>query len=108
MSFVVIARDKADASLRRRHRAAHLDYVAGHQDKIVYGGPLLEEGRMVGSLFVFALDSRAELDAYCAGDPYFTAPIFDTIEVFESRWLVPEREAGSLAAEAAKARRDAE
>jgi uncharacterized protein YciI len=108
MTFVVIARDKGDGTLRRQHRAAHLEYVAGQQDKLVYGGPLIEDGRMIGSLFVFALETRAELDEYCALDPYFTAPIFETIEIFKSRWMVPERETGFLAAEARKARGEVE
>jgi uncharacterized protein YciI len=104
MSFVVIARDKKEAGLRLSHRAPHLDYVAQHQDKIVYAGPLLESGAMIGSLFVFDLPSREALDEYLAGDPYFRAPIFETVEIFESRWMVPERQPGQLAAEAEKAR----
>ncbi|MDB5672544.1 MAG: hypothetical protein JWO25_3503 [Alphaproteobacteria bacterium] len=107
MNFVIIAKDKKAGDLRRRHRAAHLDHVAGHQDKIVYGGPLIEGGVMVGSLFVFDLPSRAALDAYCADDPYFAAPIFETVEIYESRWLVPEREPGLLTVEAARARAEA-
>ena len=51
MHFVVIGRDK-DADTRARLRAAHLDYAAGRQEAIVYAGPLLVDGRMVGSLFV--------------------------------------------------------
>ena len=102
MNFVVIGKDKGD--LRRHHRAAHLDYVADHQHKIVYAGPLIEDGRMIGSVFVFDVADRAALDAYLAGDPYFTAPIFETIEIYESRWMVPEREPGTLAAEAERAR----
>jgi len=31
-------------------------------------------------------------------------PIFDSIEIYESRWMVPEREPGFLAAEAERAR----
>jgi hypothetical protein len=59
---------------------------------------------MIGSLFVFDVPDRAALDAYLAADPYFTRPIFDTIEIFESRRMVPEAEPGFLAAEAERAR----
>jgi uncharacterized protein len=104
MNFVVIGKDIADGSRRREERAAHLDHVAGFQDLIVYAGPLLEDGRMIGSLFVFDVADRAALDAYLGGDPYFTRPIFDSIEIYESRWMVPEREPGFLAAEAERAR----
>jgi hypothetical protein len=104
MNFVVLGRDKAGGEARARHRAQHLGYVQGHQSKIVYAGPLLDEGRMVGSLFVFDVADRAALDSYLAGDPYFNPGIFETVEIWESRWMVPEREPGFLAAEAERAR----
>jgi len=104
MFFVIIARDKADPALRLEARADHLAFVAGRQDQFVYGGPLLEDGRMVGSILVLDLPDRAALDAYLAQDPYFVRGIFGSVEIFESRWMVPEREAGALAAEAQRAR----
>jgi hypothetical protein len=64
MFFVIIARDKADPALRLEARADHLAFVAGRQDQFVYGGPLLEDGRMVGSILVLDLPDRAALDAY--------------------------------------------
>jgi uncharacterized protein len=105
MHFVVIGKDKGDGSLRLEERAAHLDHVAEFQHMIIYGGPLIEHGRMVGSLFVFDVPDRQFLDEYMRKDPYFTRPIFDSIEIYESRWMVPEREPGFLAAEADRARR---
>jgi uncharacterized protein YciI len=104
MIFIVIGKDKPGGEHRRRHRADHLDFVAGHQAKIVYAGPLLEAGTMVGSLFVFDLPDRAALDNYLAEDPYFREAIFETVEIFESRWIVPEHEPGLLAQEARRAR----
>jgi uncharacterized protein YciI len=105
MNFVVLGRDRVAGEARGRHRADHLLYVEGRQHLVVYAGPLLEEGRMVGSLFVFDVTDRAALDAHLAGDPYFNPGIFETVEIWESRWMVPEREPGFLAAEAARARR---
>lgn len=105
MPFVVIARDKPDPSLRLAVRADHLDFVATQQDKIIYSGPLLEEGKMVGSLFIFNLEDRAALDAALAQDPYFIHDIFAGVEIFESRWMVPERTPGALKEEAERARR---
>lgn len=106
MHFVVIGKDK-EGDHRRRNRAAHLEYVAGEQDKIVYAGPLIEEGRMVGSLFVFDLPDRGALDAYLGADPYFREGIFATVEIYESRWMVPEQASGTLRAEAERARAEA-
>jgi uncharacterized protein YciI len=107
MHFVVLGRDKPGGEPRRRHRADHLDYVATRQQLIVYAGPLLEEGRMIGSLFVFEVADRAALDDHLAGDPYFAEGIFETVEIWESRWMVPEHEPGFLAAEAHRARQEA-
>ena len=104
MHFVVIGKDRPGGDARRRHRADHLAFVAGRQSSIAFAGPLIEDGRMIGSLFVFDLPDRAALDAYMGEDPYFREGIFDSVEVYESRWLVPEREPGSLLAEAERAR----
>ena len=104
MNFVVIGRDEPSGDARRRHRADHLLFIAGRQAGIVYAGPLIDEGRMVGSIFVFDLPDRAALDAHLGGDPYFSGGVFATVEIFESRWMVPEREPGFLAAEAERAR----
>lgn len=105
MNFVVLGRDTEGGEARACRRSDHLRYVEGHQAKIVYAGPLLEDGRMVGSLFVFDVPDRATLDAYLADDPYFNPGIFATVEIWESRWMVPEREPGFLAAEAERARK---
>jgi uncharacterized protein YciI len=105
MPFVVIARDKPDPSLRLAARADHLDHVATRQDSIIYSGPLLEDGGMIGSLFIFDLPDRAALESCLAEDPYFARDIFASVEIFESRWMVPERTPGALKEEAARARR---
>jgi uncharacterized protein YciI len=104
MYFTAICKDEASGENRRRQRAAHLEFVADRQHQIVFGGPLIEEGRMIGSLFVFELPDRAALDAYMAEDPYFTENVFASVEIYETRWIVPEREPGFLAAEAGRAR----
>jgi len=103
MHFVVIGKDRGD--LRRARRAAHLEYVEGRQQSILYAGPLIEQGRMIGSIFIFALPDRAALDAYLAEDPYFAGGgIFGAVEIYESRRMVPEVAPGFLRAEADRAR----
>ena len=104
MNFVVIGKDEPTGQYRARHRAAHLDYIAERQDSIVYAGPLIEDGRMIGSLFVFDLPDREALDSHLAKDPYFAEGVFATVDIYESRWMVPEREPGFLRAEAERAR----
>lgn len=103
MHYVVIGKDRGDS--RRARRAAHLDYVAGRQDIILYAGPLIEGERMIGSVFIFDVPDRAALDGYFGGDPYFAdGGIFETVEIYESRKMVPEAEPGFLSAEAERAR----
>ena len=103
MHFILIGKDKEGA--RAARRPAHLEFVAERQHQILYAGPLIEDGRMIGSLFVFDVADRAALDAYLADDPYFAAGgIFETVEIYESRRMVPESEPGFLAAEAERAR----
>jgi len=104
MYFVVIGKDHPGGEPRKAARADHLEFVAEHQAPIVYGGPLIEDGAMVGSIFIFDVPDRAAVEEHFRQDPYFTRGIFATIEVYESRWMVPEREPGLLAAEAIKAR----
>jgi uncharacterized protein YciI len=104
MNFVVIGKDGPSSEARMRHRPAHLDFMATHQAPVVYAGPLLEARRMVGSIFVFDIADRKALDAHLAADPYFAEGIFESVEIYESRWMVPEREPGVLAAEAKRAR----
>jgi uncharacterized protein YciI len=104
MIFVVIGKDKGQGELRREERPGHLEFVADQQHLILYAGPLLEEGRMVGSVFIFDVADRAALDAYLAKDPYFIRPIFETIEIYESKRMVPEAEPGFLRAEAERSR----
>lgn len=104
MQFVVIGKDKRHGEFRLKARAAHLDYISSHQQLILYAGPLIESGRMIGSIFIFDVENRATLDRYLGGDPYFRDAIFETVEIYESRWMVPERESGFLAAEAERAR----
>ena len=104
MPFVVIARDKPDPSLRLAARADHLDHIATRQDIIIYAGPLLEDGEMVGSLFIYDVPDRTALQSCLAEDPYCVHDIFASVEIFESRWMVPERTPGALKEEAERAR----
>ncbi len=104
MHFVVIGKDRDDGAMRKAARADHLVFVAGKQDRIVYAGPLIDEGQMIGSVFIFDVKDRTALDACLAEDPYFARGIFGSVEIYESRWMVPEKQPGFLLAEAERAR----
>lgn len=101
MDFLVIGLDRPDGGRRRQQlRLAHLESVAGRQQLLKFGGPILDDdGRPVGSSFLFSVPDRAALDAYMAGDPYFRDGLFEAVFVRRTRQVVPELQAGDLAAE---------
>ncbi len=105
MPFIIYAKDKPNSPLRAQYRGAHLDFVATCREVFLYGGPMLDEaGKVVGSLMVLDLANRGALDAHMARDPYFVQGIFGSVEIFESRQIVPEVTPGSLDAELARQR----
>lgn len=104
MEFLVIGLDRPDGGKRRQElRLAHLEYVAGRQHLLKFGGPIQDDGgRAVGSSFIFSVPDRAALDAYMADDPYFRDGLFEAVFVRRTRQVVPEPAAGDLAAEIAR------
>lgn len=77
MLFALIAEDGPDPEKRLDHRADHLAYMASLGDRIVFGGPFLnEDGAMVGSLLVIEADTREEAEALLARDPFMERGVF--------------------------------
>ncbi|HEX6957690.1 MAG TPA: YciI family protein [Ferrovibrio sp.] len=101
MYFVLVAKDKPTGDLRAKRRLAHLEFIADKQSAFKFGGPLLDEaGKVAGSLMILEMEDRAALDRYMAQDPYFKdGGIFDSVEVYQTRWIVPEENPGALKAE---------
>lgn len=91
MQFVVIARDAKDEdALERRMsaRAAHIALcdAAEASGRQIYGAALLnDEGTMCGSIMVFDMESRAELDLYLKNEPYIVNNVWDDIEIIACR-----------------------
>ena len=54
---------------------------------MVFGSPLLDEnGDMNGTWLVLLAETKADVEAFCAGDPFSAADLFDTTEI---RQLAP-------------------
>jgi uncharacterized protein len=106
MEFVLYCIDRDDGGqARQAARASHLAYIADKQHLFRYGGPLLgDDGRPRGSVLVMNLPSRAALDDYMSGDPYFRDAVFASVAIWPSRQVVPETTPGALAAELEKQR----
>lgn len=101
MEFVLFCIDKADsAGVRFARRGAHLRYAQAHYSAFRFGGPLMDEqGRPAGILMILDLPNRAALDAHMAGDPFFGGDLFESVTVWATRQVLPEREPGALARE---------
>jgi uncharacterized protein len=106
MEFVLYCIDRDDGGkARQAARAPHLAYIADKQHLFRYGGPLLgDDGKPRGSLLVMSFASRAALDEYVSGDPYFRDEVFASVTIWPSRQVVPETTPGALAAEIDKQR----
>lgn len=102
MLFVLHGYDRKPdgAEVRRRTRAAHLEFISTRTHIFRYGGALLDEaGKMIGSLMMIELPDRAALDRYLAEDPYTRAGLYDPLHINETRQVLPEVTPGFLAAE---------
>ncbi len=87
MHFMVTGYDGTDEGAparRQAARAAHLEYAAGMNGsgQLPYAVALLDDvGKMVGSVMILNLPSRAELDRWLAAEPYVVQKVWQRIEI---------------------------
>jgi len=84
MQFVLHCLDKPGAAaLRAENRPAHLDWLKSHAAKISAAGPMLTDdgSGMIGSLLIFEVASRKEVEDFVAGDPYAKAGLFKSVTI---------------------------
>ena len=83
MKFVVKAYDGGGKLPKRMEvRPRHFEGIERVKEHVVCAGALLDdEGKMKGSLLVMQYESREELDAYLAQEPYVVEGVWETIEV---------------------------
>ncbi len=85
--YLIHAYDYTDAqALERRMaaRPAHFENVKNFKEtgNFILGGAILsDEGQMIGSNAVFQFETKEELDAYLAHEPYVTGKVWEKIEV---------------------------
>ena len=88
MHAALICRDKPDAMpIRMANREAHLAY-ARNSGAVVFGGPMLEDGQMVGSLIVIEVADMAAAQAFAQADPYAQAGLFASVEIVEWKKVI--------------------
>ena len=83
MQFVITAYDgKGKLEKRMEVRPRHLENMAKVPGKVICAGGLLdEEGKMKGSVMVFDFESREDLDAYLASEPYILEHVWEDVRV---------------------------
>ncbi|MGB0682655.1 MAG: YciI family protein [Magnetovibrionaceae bacterium] len=93
MHVVIHCVDKADhQAVRLENREAHLAYLGGFKDQIVAAGPTLNEAGdgMTGSVLVMEFADRAAAEAFCAGDPYAKAGLFQSTTILPWKKVLPK------------------
>lgn len=98
-TFLVIARDGPDAPrLRERDLAGHLAHVEANWRRYVLAGPFRPPGQtaICGSYFLVYAETREELDALMAGDPYFTNGQYASVEAFDAVASIGEFMGGKI------------
>src|SRR3546814_3360715 len=90
MYYIIYALDRPDAGdLRIKTRAAHREYL--HRPdlpvRLVLAGPLLADDAVtiIGSVIVVAADSRSQVEAFSAADPYRHAGLVGSVRRSEER-----------------------
>jgi uncharacterized protein YciI len=80
--YAIHCLDKPNSlELRLTTRERHLAYVTTHPT-FRMGGPYLNaEGQPVGSLIFIEAEDEAAAKAFCAGDPYGQAGLFEVVEI---------------------------
>lgn len=88
--FCVFRLDRTDGradAIREETRAAHRGYMEGFADRVLLGGPLLnEDGTSRGGLMVIEAESEDEVRAILAADPFEIADLSGTIHIAPFRW----------------------
>lgn len=83
MQFLIKAYDGPNMLEKRMEvRPRHLEGMSRLSEHIICAGGLLDdEGKMKGSALIMDFDSRGELDAYLAAEPYVLENVWQKIEV---------------------------
>ncbi|WP_416358109.1 YciI family protein [Aureimonas phyllosphaerae] len=84
MHFIVHCLDRPNAVQDRlAHYDAHKAYLASASVKSVISGPLVAEDNetMIGSLFLLEAETKDEVLAFNAADPFNRAGIWEKVEI---------------------------
>lgn len=68
-------------SLREQLSPAHREYMENYTQKILIGGPLMDNSglKRIGSSFIIQAESREEVEALMAKEPYYVGGLFESV-----------------------------
>jgi uncharacterized protein YciI len=75
------------AEKRDKLRTIHREHLDVFKDRIFFSGPLLadDSDEQIGSLFVLAVSSRAEAQAFIDPEPFNQAGVFAEVRIIRMR-----------------------
>jgi uncharacterized protein YciI len=88
MLYMIYGVDGPDAErIRAENRETHFAYLAENEDILILGGATLADksDARTGSLLVINVPSRADADAFAAGEPFNKAGLFSSYTVSRMR-----------------------
>ena len=90
MHAIAICRDKPGAlETRLAVRPKHLEHAARYAPRMLAAGAILgDDGKPIGSLFVFINTSPDEARRIMDEDPFVKAGIFESVSVERWRWTI--------------------
>ena len=85
MYYIVHCIDKPN-SARAEFQKEHRSHLESQPLKIFTAGPLMDDRaeNMIGSMLIFECDSREQIDAFLAAEPFNKAGVFEQVNVH--RW----------------------
>ncbi len=92
MLYFIFCSDKpGHANVRAETRPAHLEYLGGFKDRAFAVGPTLtDDGEgMNGSVLIMDFDDKAQVEDFCANDPYAKAGLFESVVIRPWKKVIP-------------------
>lgn len=90
MLFAIQCNDKPDSlAVRQANRPAHLEYLNGLGDQLLFAGPFLDEqGNPEGSLLMVNVADKSTAEDIASNDPYALAGLFQSTSVRPWKWAI--------------------
>ncbi len=91
MQFIIMGYDGTDDGALERRMAARDEHLKICAKSVANGTQLIgaammnDKGKMNGSCMIMNFESRADLDAWLAVEPYVTGKVWDRVEVIECK-----------------------